>query len=181
MVTVTKHILGIDPGLTGGIVLLSTERKIIEKWVTPTMEIKKIKRGKKAVSNIVDIEAFHSILNSIKKNVYHCFLEKVGAMPGQGVVSMFNFGRTFGVTESLLVANRIPYTLVHPATWSKEIHGKLAGNDPKIKSKAIIQDLYPHENLLASPRSKIPHLGLVDALLISEYGLRVFESDPLLR
>ena len=35
-------------------------------------------------------------------------IEKVGAMPGQGVSSMFQFGRSVGMVEGVLAALQIP-------------------------------------------------------------------------
>jgi crossover junction endodeoxyribonuclease RuvC len=36
-------------------------------------------------------------------------VEQVGAMPGQGVTSMFNFGKSLGYIEGVLQALQIPY------------------------------------------------------------------------
>ena len=49
-----------------------------------------------------------------------CCLEHVGAMPGQGVTSMFSFGDNFGFIRGLLTAHGVPYELVRPQKWKKE-------------------------------------------------------------
>ena len=51
----------------------------------------------------------------------HVFLEKVGAMPGQGVVSMFNFGKGYGIWRGILGALYRPRTFVTPQAWKKEM------------------------------------------------------------
>src|ERR1035437_7770475 len=50
-----------------------------------------------------------------------CVIEKVHAMPGQGVVSMFTFGYGFGLWVGIVASLRIPYILVAPQTWKKEM------------------------------------------------------------
>ena len=48
-------------------------------------------------------------------------LEKVHAMPGQGTVSMFTFGETFGIWQGILEALHIPFEMVTPGKWQKSI------------------------------------------------------------
>ena len=43
-------------------------------------------------------------------------LERVHAMPGQGVTSMFSFGANYGYWRGVLQGLRIPFTEVHPRT-----------------------------------------------------------------
>ena len=93
-------------------------------------------------------------------------VEKVGAMPGQGVVSMFNFGHNLGLIEGLLQANKIPYQLVPPQTWKKEF--SLTGD--KQKSIEVCKKLFPDISLLATPRSRKESDGMAEALLMAEYA-----------
>ena len=97
-----------------------------------------------------------------------CCVEKVGAMPGQGVVSMFNFGHNLGLIEGLLQANKIPYQLVPPQTWKKEF--SLTGD--KQSSIDVCKKLFPNVNLLATPRSRKENDGMAEALLMAEYARR---------
>ena len=100
------------------------------------------------------------------------FLEKVHAMPGQGVSSMFKFGRVFGAIEALLVSNCIPYELIPPQRWTREIHKGLDHlcEDSKEKSRLAASMLFPNHDFRKSERAKNPHMGMVDAALIAEYG-----------
>ena len=97
-----------------------------------------------------------------------CCVEKVGAMPGQGVVSMFNFGHNFGYIEGLLRAYSIPYQLVPPQTWKREF----SLTSDKVKSIEVCKKLFPGANLLATERSRKPSDGIAEALLMAEYARR---------
>ena len=97
-----------------------------------------------------------------------CCVEKVSAMPGQGVVSMFNFGHNLGVIEGLLRAYGIPYQLVPPQTWKKEF----SLSSDKAKSVEVCQKLFPNVSLLATTRSRKPNDGIAEALLMAEYARR---------
>jgi len=97
-----------------------------------------------------------------------CCVELVGAMPGQGVTSMFNFGKSLGYIEGVLQALEIPYQLVSPRTWKKEFNL----NSDKGKSIEVCQKLFPKVSLLATERSKKPHDGMAEALLMAEYARR---------
>lgn len=52
---------------------------------------------------------------------FRACLEKVHAMPGQGVTSMFTFGENFGFWKGFLAAHKVPYVLTTPQVWMKEI------------------------------------------------------------
>ena len=97
-----------------------------------------------------------------------CCVEKVGAMPGQGVVSMFNFGHNLGLIEGLLQAYGISYQLVPPQTWKKEF----SLSSDKAKSIEVCQKLFPDVSLLATERSRKPNDGMAEALLMAEYARR---------
>jgi crossover junction endodeoxyribonuclease RuvC len=47
--------------------------------------------------------------------------ERVHAMPGQGTVSMFSFGRSAGVVEGVLVAMGLSTWAVEPARWKRDM------------------------------------------------------------
>ena len=65
------------------------------------------------------------------------FMELVSAMPGQGVSSSFNFGRSRGVVEGILASYHIPVSFITPAIWKKLI-GIPAGSSKDVsRSRAI--------------------------------------------
>lgn len=140
--------VGIDPGKSGAIAVLSRHGSV---HIAPF-----------STAEYIDI------LNYLKGIPVKCCLEKVGAMPGQGVVSMFNFGHNLGFIEGVLQANRISYQLVPPQTWKKEF----SLTSDKTKSIEVCQKLFPDVSLLATDRSRKPSDGMAEALLMAEYARR---------
>ena len=63
-------------------------------------------------------------------------LEKVGAMPGQGVVSMFSFGQNVGTWHGILATLGIPYVCPRPQEWRRGLVDRKAGKDTKAASLA---------------------------------------------
>ena len=98
-------------------------------------------------------------------------VEKVGAMPGQGVTSMFNFGQGFGFILGVLAALGIGVQLVPPGTWKKEF--SLVGKD-KAASIEVCRRLFPGVNLRASEQCRKDSDGMAEALLMAEYARRKF-------
>lgn len=96
-------------------------------------------------------------------------IEKVGAMPHQGVTSMFNFGKSAGYIEGVLSALGIPYQLVPPATWKREF--SLIGKD-KRASVEVCRKLFPDVDLKRTERCKTESDGKAEALLLAEWGRR---------
>ena len=107
----------------------------------------------------------HDIANWLREiqanSVSVCRIERVSAMPKQGVSSTFKFGRSFGFLQGLLVAFQIPFELVTPQKWQGFMSCRTAGD--KNVSKAAAQRLFPS--------LKITHAN-ADALLIAEYCRR---------
>ena len=97
-----------------------------------------------------------------------CCLEHVGAMPGQGVTSMFSFGENFGYIKGLLSAYGIPYQLVRPRIWKKEFG--VTGD--KNTSVEVCKRLFPDVSLRTSDRSRKDNVNLAEAMLMAEYARR---------
>lgn len=97
-----------------------------------------------------------------------CVLEHVGAMPGQGTVSMFSFGENFGFIQGVLKAMSIPYELVRPQKWKKE-YGITSDKNTSIE---VCKRLFPFINLKRTERCKKDDDGIAEAILIAEYARR---------
>lgn len=151
-------IMGIDPGIKGGIVTL-----LIDKEGVPFFYL----------LEDTDYFLFRDIVCDDK--VQHIYLEKAQSMPKQGVKSMFTYGVGFGKILGWIDSLMIPLTLVTPQQWTKVLHQGCTGKDSKAKSMQASERLFPTIELRATERSKKPHMGLVDALLIAEYGRRIFK------
>lgn len=98
-------------------------------------------------------------------------VEKVGARPGQGTVSMFSFGQSYGFILGVLTAFGIPYQLVPPRKWKAE-YGLL--NTQKQASVDVAKRLFPEVSFLPTERCRKESDGMSDAVLMAEYARRKF-------
>jgi crossover junction endodeoxyribonuclease RuvC len=103
----TSLVLGIDPGLSGALALLGPNGLTVLDMPTHALT-----RGGKMKRDLDLIEL--SRLIDAAGPIAHAFVEQVGAMPGQGVSSVFAFGKVYGAALGILAAHFIPLTLVSP-------------------------------------------------------------------
>lgn len=150
-------ILGIDPGLSGALAFYDTVSEALVVMDMPTVEVTRNGKSKREVSPalVADMVA--------GKGVEKAFMERVSAMPGQGVSSMFSFGRSSGVVEGVLAAYEIPTTLVTPQAWMKAM-GVRAGKDG---SRERAMQLFPQYSMTFSRKKDD---GRSDAALIAKFG-----------
>ena len=146
--------IGIDPGKSGGIAHINAINNYSET----------VPYSNEALLQLCT-DVFYGTADC--QNVV-CCLEKVGAMPGQGVVSMFNFGQSVGYIKGVLEAFKIPYQEITPQKWKREF----SLTSDKAKSTEVCRKLFPDISLLATPRCKKPHDGMAEALLMAEYARR---------
>lgn len=145
--------IGIDPGKSGAIVALDADGSFgsfvklketehdIWTWVVKELGLGYGKSGHFAV------------------------LEKVGAMPRQGVSSTFKFGQSYGFCRGLLVASRIRFETVTPAKWQGSLGCRTKGD--KNVTKAAAQRLFPNVKMTHS---------IADAVLLAEYARRLWNE-----
>ena len=134
-------ICAIDPGYTGAIAFLSDDGVLIEIVDMPV-----IKHDGK--TRIVATE-LAVILDSRSMDIAYLVIERVGARPGQGVTSMFNFGYGAGLVEGIAAALFVPYFHVLPQTWKRQMG---VGAD-KGACRALCQKLWGlcHHPAIAAP------------------------------
>ncbi len=161
-----KSFLGIDPGQTGclAIIQMSDGGNTNIRFYDPLLFEVKLGKKTKHEYDIVSMSSALCEFSKLEKETT-CVLEKVSAMPGQGVTSMFNFGMGYGIWRGLLAAYGISHTLVHPMTWKKAIMRDM----PKEKDAARLRasQLYPQ---VADQLSRKKDIGRADALLLAHYG-----------
>ena len=150
-------ILGIDPGCSGALVLVTEQGGYIDHLAMPTIKV-----GTKSRVNGAAVAAWLR-----QHGITHAYLEQVGAMPGQGTASMFTFGHAAGVAEGILQGLNIPYTLVTPQAWKKSA-GLIGSDKDAARSRAI--QLYPE---LRALDAKAKGQAIADALLIARFGIGV--------
>ena len=151
-------IIGIDPGISGAVCIL-TNGKITEIYEMPTMI-----DGKKNKKQVNGAE----ITNIINKEIENekdvkVVIEHVSAMPGQGVTSMFNFGQSFGVLKGICAALKLPVHFIRPVKWKK--HFNLI-NTEKDASRTKVIEAFPY---ISSKISKKKDANKADAILIARF------------
>tara|TARA_B000000532_G_scaffold23589_1_gene16050 strand:+ start:61 stop:552 length:492 start_codon:yes stop_codon:yes gene_type:complete len=152
------RIIGIDPGLSGGIAILD-DLKIYDIFDMPIMSEGKKNKNQLNSAQLVNILNKHVL----KKENTFVIVEQVSAMPGQGVTSMFNFGQTFGSIKGICAALGLPIFYVRPAKWKK--HFELI-NSSKDASRTKVIEMYPS---ISSRLTKKKDVNKADAILIARY------------
>lgn len=146
-----EQVFGIDPGEKGAV-------GISNSTGVHTVELLKY----------LDVDWFRA---ATEESVCHVFIEKAQAMPKQGVSSVFTYGVGFGTLIGWMEALKLPYTLVTPREWTKELHKGCTGETAKEKSLVAAKRLMPGVSFITNG-GRVPHAGLIDAALITEYGRR---------
>lgn len=139
-----------------------------------------------------DLYQLSEIMDNIR-NTYSnivCVMEQIHAIFGSSAKATFSFGEIYGQLQALLIANKIPYVLIQPKTWQKEMwqNSDIAVNYKRVvlKGKETIRKevdtkntsinaakrLFPHIDFRKSERCKKIDDNKVDATLMSEYARR---------
>jgi crossover junction endodeoxyribonuclease RuvC len=154
-------VVGIDPGKHGGLATILSGGDPTGTWWAPSM----------AQVQPLDLDGLGAWLKDLDDQVdgaLFVYIEDVHAMPGQGVVSMFNFGYSSGRTYGIIEGHGFPIRLVTPRTWKNSVLGPRYPHD-KAGAIAFCKDWYAGINLIP-PRCRVPHDGCADALAIAHYG-----------
>lgn len=157
-----QYIIGIDPGASGAIAILDSSGKLVRVFDMPIIEVKVGKAIKRRVAPYFLQDELQLYANEGARAV----VEQVGAMPGQGVSSMFAFGEAFGLVKGVLAGMRITTATVIPGRWKKD----LKVNASKDGSRALAASLWPD---MAGEFKRVKDDGRAEAALIAHWGLNV--------
>jgi len=154
-------VIGFDVGKTGGIAVISPAGYSVQAMPV--------------AGDDLDIGAIAAFVRDSKPDI--AVVERAAARPKQGVVSMFSFGKRYGILLGVLGALGVRTEIVRPQEWKRVV---LAGT-AKDKDAAIAycRRAYPKASLLPTARSRTPHDGMADALSIASYGMRTYLSRGL--
>jgi hypothetical protein len=107
-------VVGIDPGISGGVCILSKDSYSVYK-----IPVKKIIKNNKNRKDY-DVKKMSSLFfDNIKTKNVSVFQEWTHAMPGNGGVSMYSFGRGHGIWEGIVSCFDFNYQMISPQTWKK--------------------------------------------------------------
>jgi hypothetical protein len=145
-------ILGIDPGVGGGLVLLEdTEPTFVGLYVSE----------QDFIDNVRDLAS---------EGIDAAFIEKVNAFPGQGVASTWKFAQNYGFERGVVRTLKVPLHEVRPQVWQKGLG--IPQVKEKTKRKAALKDtagrLFPQLRWT---------LKTCDAVLIALYGINTLSSS----
>jgi len=130
-------ILAIDPGASGALAFFNPDAGTLEIIDMPVVEVKRGQKMKKEISS----QMLAAIIKARKPSV--AIVELVHSRPGQGVSSMFSFGRGCGQCEGVLAALEIPITYITPLGWQKAVNAR-SGKDGNRQRAAELFPAYTH-------------------------------------
>lgn len=168
--------LGIDPGVVG--------------FVTAIFHDGSVKFAPIADLDALELNEWLGAIKTMAGGNIVAVMEEVHAIFGSSAKSTFSFGEINGLLLGLLIANKIPYSLVPPKTWQKEIwenhdvvatfktvkrkNGEVRVKDVNTKATSTnaARRLFPDIDLRKNERCKKVDDNKVDSLLIAEYARR---------
>lgn len=154
-------VIGIDPGLSGAAVLYDPQMNCVESCLDmPTKEILTAGKFKRKI----DAYELFEWLEQHRQLTRKLVVEKVGAMPGQGVTSSFNFGFSAGAIEACCLAAGYDVTYVQPQTWKR--YFGLLGKDKHASRELAIARLPACESMFLRAKDD----GRAEAALMAIYG-----------
>lgn len=182
-------VMGIDPGLTGGIVAMKLDRSEVRVFKAPT------------IGSRIDPRGFRSIVEGINKNgkIVFTVIEQASVMPNQGSVSGFTIGVNYSMYIASLMLMGMDFEEIRPAEWRKSIVGTISirkkkketPEDPlseiinqKLTSdrkKAILktQSILIAKKMFSSIADKLTKDGPAEAALICEACRRMVLSGSM--
>ena len=145
-------IIGIDQGLSGGIAFIEEETAMACPLPVDGKDL--------------DVPEFFELVKCGAQKKAFIEVPFLPSNQSGGLVIGTNYGRILAVLTLL----KIPTHKVTPSTWSNKLLGKKETRS-KGANIALAKQLFPCTELV-QPRCKVPHDGIVDALLIAEWGRR---------
>ncbi len=149
----SECVLGVDPGTSGAVCILGRG----------VLEVRRDFKTKIAIAEAID--------ELSKFPVSHIAMEAVHAFPGQGVVSVFTFGRAAGVADGALALAlpKLVVEYVSPQRWQGWFRNLLSiGKDREFDSREIAAKIVPESSPYLS--RKKDH-NSADAVLIAAWKL----------
>jgi hypothetical protein len=146
-------IMGIDPGISGAVAFYFP---IVPSRIS--VDDVPVAGGEINVAELARLIRIHRPTLAV--------IERAQAMPKNGAVSMFNYGRSYGDVRGVIGAMEIPLYFVTPAAWKK--HLNLSADKEESRLRAI--RMFPS---VAEQFKLKRHHGRAEAALIALYGAEV--------
>lgn len=192
-------IIGIDNGLSGGIAAISalsgmlietapmptkTRTHLFEKTTKRRVAGKPVKETAPARDEEIDARALVQWIKRVTDARPCTILIEECPEHAQQKSVMRSMGISYGILIGAIEASLPEYCLKvvrsgNPKdSWQRAMFGALAQGETKPAAIAKARELWPAETWLATPRSKTPHTGMIDAALIARHGLNLNLDTP---
>ena len=175
-----SHIVGIDPGLSGAIALVTRDGELFDVTDMPTRKTVTA-TGKKAT--VIDVTALAEILNDYighgnGPEDVHIVIEQQSTRPGLAAGAVFKTGYGYGLLVGYAESSGCHWSTIRPQDW-KATHGLIgAGGDLKgaartraikLASRETAMILHPHH---ADMFKRVKDDGRAEAALIASAYLK---------
>lgn len=161
-------ILGLDPGLHGAVAVVTMDG--LRVALVDDLPLLKVGTSTKGTRQEFDMPALRDLLARASVLATVAFVERVGAMPKQGLSSTFRFGYSAGTLHGLLASMDLPLEFVRPQAWQAGIRIQGQGKDA---ARARAQELFP---LQARFFARVKDEHRADAALIAAFGARTMRG-----
>jgi crossover junction endodeoxyribonuclease RuvC len=165
--------LGIDPGKSGAVALITREQEILllQDWPDGEVAASKIIWDCWDIADMQneDLYGTPKILGAIEAQAARpafggpiCGSCKRPLNAMQGIVSTFTFGTNYGIWKGILAACGIPFLEPRPSEWMKGLFKKVDGKEANM---ATASRIFPDAKIYGPKGGKKD--GRADALLIA--------------
>ncbi len=157
-------ILGIDPGFNGALCLITNSGalNILDMPLKKCETLTSRDRNREIDGSRVAEWLASQICGPIELAV----LEQVGAMPGNGVSSMFRFGEGYGLIQGILCTRHIRLIKPRPAVWKAQL-GVTSDKGTSIEMAKRLSNVKFH-NYFALKKND----GRAEAFLLAVFGAK---------
>lgn len=175
-------VVGIDPGIKGGIVAMTLDRSDIRVFKTPV------------TGNRVNPVGVRDIIEQLPGKTVFTVIEKASVMPNQGSVSGFTIGVNYSMYVAALMLMGLDFEEIRPAEWRKAIVGTITVKRKNVDENDIVQEklksdrkknilkaqsILVAQRMFASVFDKISSDGPAEAALICEAARRIVVSGGM--
>jgi len=156
--------IGIDNGLTGGLVALSDHHGlIVGKLAMPQSRYRS--------RNEINIRAIHIWLSEVTggnlSNAEYVIEEPNNS---RNPSTAYSVASSFHSMRGFFEAKLLHFHRITPQSWQTAMLGKLVKGESKPAALAKARQIWPDEKWLPTKRHRTPDEGLIDAALIAEYA-----------
>lgn len=157
----SRVIIGIDNGVSGGMAAISSLSHIISMLPMPIQQARK--------GNEIDVQAVWDWMLTLgeRENITCIVEEPGGSKSARAATSMAG---SFHSLRTVCTLKGLRWHRTTPQAWQKVMLPGCKAGDTKPRALELSKRLWPDESFLATPRCKKPHDGLVDAALLAEYA-----------